>query len=195
MQFDRSVFYGEDKTMGKSLTCKAIKVYLAYVLIACLAAAGAYAGGIVFRQYLRIGNKLILTVGLLAILLIWNREIPAERKKTRITAKSITVAAVVLVLLGSFLQVFIGIDQESVILKDGEKKIEVECSWILLLERSYYNYENIFWYAKEPHFTEHYDDGSPDQYIYTDYYNEDGVYTGRIFKDGEVDWCTMCGRR
>ena len=169
--------------MGNSPPRKAIKILLVYLLITCLAAAGAYAGGVVFRQYLRIANQLILTAGLIAVLVIWNREIPKEQKRKRTIARIITVALTVLFLLGLFLQVFIGIDKETVMLKDGEKKIEVERSWIMFLERSYYDYENIFWYANYPHYTESYDDGSPYRLIYTDYYNEDGNFTDRIYPD------------
>ena len=67
--------------------------------------------------------------------------------------------------------------------RDGEKKIEVERGWIMFLERSYYDYDNIFWYRINPHCTESYDDGSPDQLIYTDFYNEDGVLTERVYSE------------
>ena len=153
------------------------------MLITCLAALGAYAGGITFRQYLRTANEVISIAGLIAVLLIWKREIPKEQKTRRTKAKTITVVVFLLVLIGLFLQVFMGIDKETVIQKDGEKKIEVERSWIMFLERSYYDYENMFWYEKNPHYTESYDDGRADQLIYTDYYNEDGVLTERLYSD------------
>ena len=76
-----------------------------------------------------------------------------------------------------------GMDRERVTEKNGEKKIEVERSWILFLERSYYDYKNAFWYEKNPHFTESYDDGDPDQFLYTDYYNENGDFTERVYLD------------
>ena len=169
--------------MQNSLTRNSVTILLIYALIACLAAAGAHIGSIVFRQYLRIANEVILTAGLIAVLLIWIKEIPRERKRKRVTAKIITVAVAFLILISVFLQVFTGIEQETVIQKDGEKKIEVERTWIMFLERSYYDYKNIFWYEKNPHYTKHYDDGNPSQYIYTDYYNEDGVFTDRVYSD------------
>lgn len=169
--------------MKNSLYRKAIRVLLLYVLFACLASVGAYAAGINFRQYLRIANELIITAGLITVLLLWNREIPTEQKSRRIKAKIITIAVFILILIGLFLQVFTGIDQEKVIQKDGEKKIEVERSWIMYLERSYYDYKNIFWYEKNPYYTESFDDGRPDQLLYTDFYNEDGDFTNRIYPD------------
>lgn len=169
--------------MKNSLTRKAVRILLIYVLIAGLAAAGAHAGGVVFRQYLRIANETILAAGLVAVLLIWIREIPRERTRMRTAAKIIAAAAIFLLLIGLLLQGFMGIDRETVVRKDGEKKIEVERSWIMFLERSYYDYQNVFWYKKNPHYTETYDDGDPDQYIYTDFYNEDGVFTGRVYSD------------
>ena len=170
--------------MKKSLTRRAVRVFLVYLLIACLAAAGAHAAGIVFRQYLRAANELIITAGLITVLLIWNREIPKEQKHKRIRGKIITLAAILLILIGLLLQVFMGIEKETVILKDGEKKVAVERSWFMFLERSYYDYHNIFWYPKNPHCTETYDDGDPDQLAYTDYYNSDGVFAERIFPAG-----------
>ena len=169
--------------MAKSLTRRAIGVYLIYVLAAGLAAAGARVGGVVFRQYLRIANELILTGGLIAVLLIRCGEIPAERKRRRTAARIITAAVILFVLLAVFLQVFMGIDKESVTQRDGGTKIEVERGWIMFLERSYYDYKNILWYAREPHCTESYDDGSPSQFLYTDYYDEDGVFTERVYPD------------
>jgi len=169
--------------MKNRLTRKAIRAFLIYVLIVCLAAAAAYAAGAVFRQYLRIANQLIITAGLIAVLLLWNREIRKEQKHRRKIAKIITVAVILLILMGLSLQMFMGIDRETVVQKDGEKKIEVERSWILFLERSYYDYKNAFWYEKNPHFTETFDDGSPDQFLYTDYYDEHGVFTDRVFPD------------
>lgn len=62
--------------MKKSRTRTAAVILFAYALAACLAAAGAHIGGVVFRQYLRIANEVILTSGLIAVLLIWNSEIP-----------------------------------------------------------------------------------------------------------------------
>lgn len=169
--------------MKYSLTRKTVRILLIYALIICLAAVGAHTGGIVFRQYLRIANKVILTAGLIAVLLIWNTEIPRERKRTRVTARIVTAAVFFLVLIGLLLQVFMGIDRESVVQKDGEKKIEVERSWIMFLERSYYDYKNILWYERDPHYTENYDDGDPGQFLYTDFYNEDGVFTDRVYSD------------
>ena len=169
--------------MKGNLTRKSVCIFLIYALIAFLAAAVANAAGIVFRQYLRIANEVIITVGFFAVLLIRNIEIPRERKRERVTAKIITVAAVFFVLISIFFQVVMGIDEETVIEKDCEKKIQVERSWIMILERSYYDYKNILWYESNPHYTESYDDGDPNQYIYTDYYNEDGVFTERVFSD------------
>lgn len=67
--------------------------------------------------------------------------------------------------------------------RDGEKKVSVERSWIMFLERSYYGYKNIFWYEKNPHCTETYDDGDPNQLVYTDFYDENGNFTERVFTD------------
>ena len=169
--------------MKRSLTFKASRSFLVYLLIACLAAAGADAAGVVFRQYLRIANQLIITAGLLTVLLLWNIEIRKDQKHRRKIAKIIMVAVILLILMGLPLHVFMGIDQETVVQKDGEKKIEVERSWILSMERSYYDYINVFWYEKNPRFTENFDDGDPEQFIYTDYYNENGDFTDRVFAD------------
>ena len=170
--------------MKHGLTRKAITAFLIYVLVVCITALGAYAAGIVFRQYLRITNECVLIVGLFAVLLIWNKEIPKEQKNNRTKARMITAVVILLNLIGLFLRILTGIDKEMVKQEGGETKIEVERSWILFLERSYYDYKNIFWYTKNPHYTEHYDDGRQDQLIYTDYYNENGDFTDRVYPDG-----------
>ncbi len=174
--------------MKKSLTQKAIGIFLIYVSVACIAAFGAYAGGVVFRQYLRIANQAILIVGFIAVLLIWSKEIPKERKIQRMTVRIIAVIVILLVIFGLFLQMFMGIDKETVVIKDGEKKIEVERSWIMFLERSYYDYKNIFWYTKDPHYIESYDDGSPHQPMYRDFYDENGDLANRIYLEENGDF-------
>ena len=128
-------------------------------------------------------NQLIITVGLITVLLLWSREISEDQKHGRKKGKLITAAVILLMLMGLSLQVFMGIDRETVTEKEGEKKIEVERSWLMFLERSYFDYENAFWYEKNPHFTENYDDGDPDQFLYTDYYNENGDFTERVYPD------------
>ena len=169
--------------MKSSLTRKAIGIFLLYALLSGLAAAGAYADGVVFRQPIRIVNQAILCIGLLTVLLIWIKEIPKERKRKRNAAIIVTAAVCLLLVIGVLFQAFLGIDRETIIEKDGVQKIEVEHSWILLLERSYYDAQNVPWYRKNPHFTEHFDDGDPGQYLYTDYYDESGAFTERIYAD------------
>ncbi len=169
--------------MKKTLSHKALVIFLVYVLAVFLAAAGAYAKGIVFRQYLKAAAQAILAAGLVAVLFIRMKEIPPDMKRKHAAAKISVIAVIIIILLAFALQIFMGIDKESVIQKDGEKQIEVERSWIMFLERSYYGYKNVFWYEKNPHYTENYDDGDPDQFIYTDFYDENGNFTKRIYTE------------
>ena len=103
--------------MQSNLTRNPIRVFLVYVLIVCLAAAGAYAAGVVFRQYLRIANQLTITAGLLTVLLLWNREVRKDQKHGRKKAKIVTAAVILLVLMGLSLQLFIMIIGWRMILK------------------------------------------------------------------------------
>ena len=162
-------------------------IYLVFALLTGLVAIGTTAAGIVFRQYVRIIWEVILFTGLIAILLIHTREIPHEQSKKRLLAAILTVIIILFILIAVMLQVLFGIDQESVIEIDGKTQILVERSWFIILERSYYDYINPFWYRKNPHYTESFDDGDPNQLVYIDYYNEDGVLTERIFTEDQED--------
>ena len=81
------------------------------------------------------------------------------------------------------LQFFVSSDRESVVTADGEKKIKVENTFIMLYEVSYYEYGGPLWYRQYPCVRETYDDGDPDQLAYTEYYDENGTLTERVFPD------------
>jgi hypothetical protein len=50
-------------------------------------------------------------------------------------------------------------------------------------EVNYYDYANAIWYKAFPRIEENYDDGDPDQWIYTDYYDENGELIERVFAE------------
>ncbi|MBR2739888.1 MAG: hypothetical protein IKD87_04390 [Oscillospiraceae bacterium] len=159
---------------------KALKAYLVFALLICLLCLSGRLFGIVFRQYLRIAGVSILAFGLIAVLSIMKREVPEENRRGKILLNAAIIILILMISTAAFLQIFLGTDRETVVIRDNVKKIEVERSWIMFLERSYYDYGNALWYRRYPHYTEYYDDGDPDQYLYTDIYDECGNFTERV---------------
>ena len=72
-------------------------------------------------------------------------------------------------------------EQEYVEFINEKRMIKTESSSFLFYQISYHDYVNPFWYFEFPCIVESYDDGDPDQYVYTDHYDENGVLIERIF--------------
>ncbi|MBR2801572.1 MAG: hypothetical protein IKE21_03105 [Erysipelotrichaceae bacterium] len=158
---------------------KAFRIYLVFLLGCLLAALAGHAAGIVFRQYLRIMAVLLVGGGLFFVSLVKIRELPAQQKGKR--AAATVLLCIFCLLLGFGLFITLGSEKERTVERDGRKMIETESGFLLFLERSYYDYGNLFWYRKDPHYTISYDDGDPSQPVYTDYFNENGELSERIF--------------
>ena len=171
--------------MGKRKTGKYITIYLIFIALVCIAALAAYFGNVIFRQHIKLITEFFLIEGLLAVLLTWYKEVPEESAKLRLIAKIVLIATVVLVTIGILLQVFMGIPRETVTETSEGKKVKVESSWIMYYEAAYHDYGNFLWYRRYPYYVETYDDGDPGQYLYTDYYDENGDYADRVYAEGQ----------
>ena len=159
---------------------KAVKVYIIYICIMLLVSGYARLNGIIFRQYLRYVNEVIVIIGLVYLLIRLKRLIPKEKKFIRLAVSLLAVIIAVVAVMG--ICVF-ETDRETVVTVEGEKKIRVESSFFMYYEVTYYDYGNIFSYRAYPSIEENYDDGDPGQWIYTDYYDENGTLVERVFKE------------
>ncbi len=157
------------------------KGYLIYIGLLLLAAIAAGAQHRAFRQPVLRAAEIIAVVWSFVVLFSAQKRIPEGKKKWRSAAKLLLVLLAVLTTLLIFLQFFVFSDRESVVTADGEKKIKVENTFIMLYEVSYYDYGGPFWYRRYPCVRETYDDGDPDQLAYTEYYDEDGTLTERVY--------------
>ena len=159
------------------------KGYLIYIGLLLLAAIAAGAQHRVFRQPVLRAAEIITAVWSFLVLFFAQDRILEGKKKWRSAAKLLLVLLAVLTTVLIFLQFFVFSDRESVVTADGEKKIKVENTFIMLYEVSYYDYGGPFWYRRYPCVRETYDDGNPDQLAYTEYYDENGTLTERVFPD------------
>ena len=150
----------------------------ACVGLTALAAGFASAKHLIFRQYLRTAGKLVVDAALTYALIQLKNRIPKEKRAARVSAAVLIGIAFCLTLTAQFL---FETDRESVAVIDGQLKIKVERSFFLLYDVTYYEYENAFWYKAFPRAEENYDDGDPDDWIYTDYYDETGAFAGRVW--------------
>ena len=156
---------------------KIIMVYLIGLIL-----LSVYAGmhQLIFRQYIRIISGILAIAGLTYLGFQAVNSLPAGRKKTRglLSAGIVLLAGAVLAL-----GVLTEADRESVTVLDGQKKIRRESSFIMFYEVTYYDYGNLLWYRAYPCIRESYDDGDPGQWVYTDYYDEDGKLIERVNKE------------
>ena len=133
---------------------------------------------LIFRKYLRILNGVLMIAGL-GYFLFRGRERFKEKKK-RILITALIGIFLCFLLLCLFLR---ETDKETAVTVDGEKKIRRESSFIMYYQETYYDYQNPFWYHQYPCIEVHYDDGDPDQWIYTDHYDETGTLVRREFAE------------
>ena len=166
--------------MRKNCSSLLVKIFLSYLCILLLLSGYAMLNHLVFRQYFRTASGIIVFAGLIYLMILGRNRIPADKKLLRLGASALIGIIVCLTVLG---YLFFGTDKESVVMIDGQKKIKVESSFIMYYEVSFYDYRNILWYKAYPRIVENYDDGDPGQWIYTDYYDENGVFVERRFKE------------
>ena len=159
----------------------AAKGYLIFLGMLLLAAVAAGAWHLVFRQPVLRTAEITTVIWSFVVLFQAQKRIPAEKKNWRRASKAVLVLLAVLSSVLMLLQLFVFSDKESVVTADGEKKIKVENAFIMLYEVSYYEYGGPLWYRQYPCVRETYDDGNPDQLAYTEYYDEDGTLTERVY--------------
>jgi len=138
---------------------------------------------LIFRKYIRILLKLTFTAGFLVFLIQMIQKIPENRRGLRVLSCLFTAV------LAVFSAGMLGLsetDSESVVMLEGEKKIRTTSSFILYYEESYYDYGNAFFYRAFPCIRKSFDDGAKDQWIYTDFYDETGVFKDRIYAEDPV---------
>lgn len=81
----------------------------------------------------------------------------------------------IIIVLGSVFFVVIFVDKESVVLKNNNTMVEESHSFLFSNWKIYYDYENIFVRKNVVRIYEAHDD-SLGEYLYTDYYDENGVF-------------------
>ena len=150
-------------------------------MLACILSAAAYLSNTVFRQYIRYMNAGVLILGLIAVLIIWHRDISPDDRRKRIAARVLLILVIFLGVIGVLLQVLLGTDMETAVDTEEGRKIRIVRQGFMMYEVEYHEYGNILWYGKYPYIRESYDDGDPNQYVYTDYYDENGDLIGRVF--------------
>ena len=159
-------------------------VFLFCIVFPLLLRGCARMNCLILRQYVRIAGEIMMAAGLTYFAFRLIQKIPREKKTARAL---LAVLAVTVLWLGAAVRFFFETDRESVVVTDGEKKIRVESAFFLFYGESYYEYGGPVWYRAYPRVQVSYDDGDPDQWIYTDYYDENGTLTERVFPDGE-EW-------
>ena len=144
----------------------------------------ARANGLILRQYIRIAGEIITAAGIMYFVFRLIMRIPREKKAPRAL---LSVLAVTVLCLNAAAGLFFNGDRESVVTENGRKRIRVESGFFLFYEETYYDYAGPVWYPAYPRVRLSYDDGAPDQWICTDYYDENGALAKRVFADGE-EW-------
>ena len=155
------------------------KIIMVYLVGLILVTVYASMYQLIFQQYIRITGGILAIAGLTYLGFQAVNRLPAGRKKTRglLSAGIVLLAGAVLAL-----GVLAEADRESVTVLDGQKKIRRESSFIMFYEVTYYDFGNLLWYRAYPCIRESYDDGDPEQWVYTDYYDEDGKLIERVYK-------------
>ncbi len=164
--------------MKKLLADKFTKIFFIYICVLLLLIVYATFRQFIFRKYFRVINEVIIYVGIACILI---RRAKRFSEKGKAYFSSILIIVIACMAFGA--RLLFDTDKESVVFLKEEKKIRVESSFIMYYEVNYYDYANAIWYKAFPRIEENYDDGDPDQWIYTDYYDENGELIERVFAE------------
>lgn len=178
--FPRCRMVNTMKKNRSNILIKAILIYLCFLL---LVFGFGKLNHLIFRQTFRQISGLLALAGLTYLMFRAKNRIPAKKKAARLVVSVVSVLIVIAVCFVLAAHAFFETDRESTVIRNGQKKIKVESSFILYYEVAYYDYGTRFWYKAYPCIRESYDDGDPDQWIYTDYYDETGALVARVFAD------------
>ncbi len=164
--------------MKKLLSDKIIRIYFVYICLLLLLIVYATVNQLIFRKYFRLINEVIIFIGVTYILI---RRAERSSEEGRQYFGSILIILIACMAFG--VRILSDTDKESVVLSEGERKIRAERSFFMYFEVDYYKYRNAICYKAYPCIEESYDDGDPDQWIYTDYYDEKGTLIERVFAE------------
>ena len=156
------------------------KIIMVYLVGLILVTVYASMYQLIFRQYIRITGGILAIAGLMYLGLQAVNRLPEGRRKTRTL---LSIGVVLLAGAALALGILTETDRETVTIREGQKKIRRESSFIMFYEVTYYDYGNLLWYRAYPCIRESYDDGDPGQWVYTDYYDEDGKLIERVNKE------------
>ena len=167
--------------MKSSILNRIEKGFLIYFILLILTSIYTHITHIIFRRSLKILNFIIILAGVLFLLFSVSNRISSKQKPLKIFIRILMIVILTVSSFFGFLH-FAG-EQEYVEFINKKKMIKTESSSFLFYQISYHDYENPFWYFEFPCVVESYDDGDPDQYVYTDHYDENGVLIERIFAE------------
>ena len=172
--------------MKKDALSRLTFAYLVCFCIAFLACADLKANGLILRQRVFFGGEAILAAGLLLLLVLWRRRTPPSETGKRRALAALLALTVILGGAALALQALFGAHTETVEVIDGQKTVRVERDYLMSFDVTHYPYVNPLCCRAFPRIVEQYDDGY-DQFLYTDYYDETGALTRRVWADGTVE--------
>ena len=170
--------------IGKNGVRIGMAVCLAGLLLLLAAVGIVKACGLNFRQHFRWTVEILMGADLICLIFLARKRIE-QKKKARIVTGVLAGLLTGIVCCAVGMGIFLDTDRESAVTAGGRKKLKVESSFLMSYEVAYYDYGNAFWYRAFPCVRESYDDGNPDDLVYTDYYDEDGALAERVFPEGK----------
>ena len=155
------------------------KLAAACLIVILVLSAYAASQHLIFRQPVRIASRILVIICLAYPAFRAVSRIPQEKKPIRsLLFTGIVLLAGVMLAAG-----LLSGERESVEVIAGTRKIRCVNSSFMLYEVTYYDDGGPLWYRAYPCVRESYDDGDPEQWVYTDYYDEEGNLIERKFKE------------
>lgn len=133
-----------------------------------------YNNGLVYLKWFQYFSFSIIALGIIigTIQLIIGT---GKQYAVRVTIYISLLIIEIIIVIGSVFFIVIFVDKESVVVKNNNTMVEESHSFLVSNWRNYYDYENIFVRKNVIRIYEAYNN-SLGEYLYTNYYDENGVY-------------------